>query len=224
MESNNLLDILGTAASVSSILCQLVGLQICVKIVRKGGTDLMSPVPFITSLVSSCLWLKYGLLQNNSNLVLTNAASAILQMIYVFIFYTYTSKKSHFHRLLIIASFILFSPLLYLHFVQRDVSKGAYHLGLLCCCMTVCCYASPMATVRDVCRTKSVESISFLLVLSNFVSGVCWFWYGILLKNLFVTMPNCLGVLFGVVQLSLFCCYPSTRHRHKTVMPTLLKT
>ncbi|XP_076461910.1 sugar transporter SWEET1-like [Babylonia areolata] len=220
----NSLEVLGTAATASSVLCQLVGLQICVQIVRKGGTDLMSPVPFITFFVSACLWLKYGLLQKNSNLVMTNCASALLQLLYIFVFYAYTVKKSHFHRLLLVASIILFSPLLYLHFVQRDVSKGAYHLGLMCCCLSVCCYASPMATVRDVCRTKSVESISFLLVLSNFASAVCWCWYGVLLHDSFVMMPNGLGVLFGFVQLTLFCCYPSKRQRQKTVHPTLLET
>ncbi|KAK7110212.1 sugar transporter SWEET1-like [Littorina saxatilis] len=216
-----LVDIFGAAASASSILCQLVGLQICVQIVRKGGTDLVSPVPFIAFFISACLWMKYGLLQNNSNLVLTNAAGAFLQLLYIFIFYSYTVKKSHFHRIIFFGMVILFMPLVYLRFARPDMNVGIFHLGVFCCAMSICCYISPMASVRDICRTKSTETMSFWLVLFNFVSAFCWVAYGTLLNDPFVATPNFVGLLFGIIQISLFCIYPSSRHKLKTSTPVL---
>ncbi|KAL8560390.1 hypothetical protein ACOMHN_006121 [Nucella lapillus] len=214
-------DVLGLAASAASILCQLVGLQICMKIVQKGGTDLISPVPFISFFLNAALWVKYGLLQNNSNLVLTNSVGAVLQMIYTFIFYVYTSRKSHMHRLLVVAALILFSPLLYLQYLGQDLGAASYSLGMVCCCLTVATYMSPLASLKDVCRSKSVESMSFLLVMFNFVAAVCWFSYGTMLNDAFVALPNLLGLMFGFLQLFLFCIYPSSRPKSKTFASTI---
>ncbi|XP_076439412.1 sugar transporter SWEET1-like [Babylonia areolata] len=142
-------------------------------------------------------------------------------MLYLFVFYIYTVKKSHVHRLLLVAAVILFSPLLYLRHVEEDVSLASYRLGIMCCCLTVSTYMSPMASLKDVCRTKSVESMSFLLVIFNFLAAGCWFSYGTILNDMFVALPNLLGLMFGFVQLSLFCVYPSSRHKTKSLASTI---
>lgn len=55
--------------------------------------------------------------------------------------------QSHFHRLAVVAIIMLFSPLLYLRYMQQEPAVASNHLGLFCCCMSVCCYASPMTSV-----------------------------------------------------------------------------
>lgn len=181
----------------------------------------MSPVPFITFFVSGCLWVKYGLIQNNSNLVLTNIAGSVLQLMYIGVFYIYTVKKSQFHRLLTVSLFVLFTPLLYLHYFQTNVSLATRHLGLVCCCLSVCCYASPFASVREVFHTKSTGSMSFMLIFFNFVSAACWFFYGVMLDDSFLAIPNILGMVLGLMQLALFCIYPSSHNRQTTATPVL---
>lgn len=58
-------------------------------------------------------------------------------------------------------------------------------------------------------KTQSTESISFYLCSFNFIVGLEWFIYGVLINDLFVQIPNLLGALLGLVQLSLFFKYPS---------------
>lgn len=45
---------------------------------------------------------------------------------------------------------------------------------------------------RDVCRTKSVETMSFVLVAFNFGSAICWVCYGTLLEDSFVAVSSLL--------------------------------
>ncbi|XP_025093649.1 sugar transporter SWEET1-like isoform X1 [Pomacea canaliculata] len=202
--------LVGLLASGFSTLCQLVGIQLCVQIIRKGATDLMSPVPFIAFFVGACLWTKYGLMQNDANLVLSNIFALLLQLVYIGVFYVYTIKKSHFYRLLTVGAVILFLPLIYVQYFENDPAVGVHHLGLVCCCMSVCCTGSPLATLRDVLRTKSTESMSFLLCFFNFVAALAWFVYGLLLKDSFIIIPNIIGGILGLTQVILFCIYPTS--------------
>ena len=43
--------------AIRHISCHLVGAQLCVRIMKKGSTDLLSPVPFVTFLVT---WSEYS--------------------------------------------------------------------------------------------------------------------------------------------------------------------
>jgi solute carrier family 50 (sugar transporter) len=62
---------------------------------------------------------------------------------------------------------------------------------------------------KHVIKTQSTESISFYLCSFNFIVGLEWFIYGLLINDRFVQIPNLLGALLGIVQLSLFTKYPS---------------
>ena len=55
--------------------------------------------------------------------------------------------QSQFHQMLTLAVLVLFSPLLYLRYLQHDLAVASFHLGTMCCVMTVCCYVSPMASM-----------------------------------------------------------------------------
>ncbi|XP_025093653.1 sugar transporter SWEET1-like isoform X2 [Pomacea canaliculata] len=119
-------------------------------------------------------------------------------------------RWSHFYRLLTVGAVILFLPLIYVQYFENDPAVGVHHLGLVCCCMSVCCTGSPLATLRDVLRTKSTESMSFLLCFFNFVAALAWFVYGLLLKDSFIIIPNIIGGILGLTQVILFCIYPTS--------------
>ncbi|XP_041366409.1 sugar transporter SWEET1-like isoform X2 [Gigantopelta aegis] len=158
--------VLSWVCVVISIACQLVGIEICSKIIKKGAGDI-SPIPFFAFFISACWWLRYGFMQKISTVIMTNVFGAVLQFIYITIYYIYSMRKSHVRRLVSISLVLLFSPLIYTRFYQLDNKVATQQMGTLCIFVTIVCYASPLATLATVVRTKSCDFISC------FVSSYC---------------------------------------------------
>ncbi|RWW15575.1 hypothetical protein BHE74_00023809 [Ensete ventricosum] len=66
--------------------------------------------------------------------------------------------------------------------------KRSLIVGILCIIFGTCMYASPLAVMKLVIQTKSVEFMPFTLSLASFLNGVCWTAYSCLPfdVNLFV--------------------------------------
>ncbi|GFP92930.1 bidirectional sugar transporter sweet1 [Phtheirospermum japonicum] len=76
-------------------------------------------------------------------------------------------------------------------------------------------YASPLAVMRVVIKTKSVEYMPFLLSLFVFLSATCWLVYGLIGKDIFILVPNALGSVFGAMQLTLYAIYCKMKGENK---------
>ena len=63
------------------------------------------------------------------------------------------------------------------------------------------------AVMKEVIRTQSVKYMPFLLTLTVFCSSVMWLCYGLYVGDVFITVPNASGVLFGTAQLILYVYY-----------------
>ncbi|VAH21903.1 unnamed protein product [Triticum turgidum subsp. durum] len=81
-------------------------------------------------------------------------------------------------------------------------------------------------TRGKVIKTRSVEYMPFVLSLVNFLNGCCWTGYALIKFDLYITIPNGLGAIFGLAQLILYgCYYRSTPKKGKNVeLPTVKVT
>uniref|UniRef100_J3L1Q3 Bidirectional sugar transporter SWEET n=1 Tax=Oryza brachyantha TaxID=4533 RepID=J3L1Q3_ORYBR len=88
--------------------------------------------------------------------------------------------------------------------------KRSMIVGILCVFFGSIMYFSPLTIMGKVIKTKSVEYMPFFLSLVCFLNGVCWTAYALIRFDIYVTIPNGLGALFGAVQLVLYACYYRT--------------
>ncbi|XP_071922606.1 bidirectional sugar transporter SWEET2a-like isoform X2 [Coffea arabica] len=58
-----------------------------------------------------------------------------------------------------------------------------------------------------VIKTKSVEYMPFYLSLATFLMSLSFFGYGMFKQDLFISVPNGIGSLLGIIQLVLYFCY-----------------
>jgi len=74
-------------------------------------------------------------------------------------------------------------------------------------------YLAPMSTMAEVIRTKDSKSMYLPLVVTNCLNGLCWFAFGIGLKDWWLAAPNLFGSCVAVVQLGLIAVYPNSERR-----------
>ncbi|KAI6216053.1 Sugar transporter SWEET [Aphelenchoides besseyi] len=208
MDSDSLLSVLSVTATTSTFALFLCGLQICQRIRQRGSTDGTSVAPFLLTLISCTCWLGYGELRKDQTIIFVNGVGFTVQAIYLYYYYIKTRSKSLLNRLLFLELVIAIGTY---WFIYSDVSKEEKEnlLGLVCMILNVSSIGSPLLDVGQVVRTKSTESLPFLLCAGNMAVSLQWVVYGILVDDFYMKVPNSIAVLISAVQLSLFIIYPS---------------
>ncbi|KAK4489221.1 hypothetical protein RD792_005016 [Penstemon davidsonii] len=85
-------------------------------------------------------------------------------------------------------------------------------VGSICIAGNIMMYAAPLAVMKLVIKTRSVEYMPFLLSLFAFLNGVLWTTYALIRFDPFMLAPNGVGTLFTLVQLVLYATfYRSTK-------------
>jgi len=195
-------------ASTCQIVQFLSGILVCRKFMKKGSVGDTSSFPFISGFLSSVLWCRYGKLIDDSAIILVNSAGAILMMMYILVYFNYTTRKNFLVKQLLCVIFCILGVFFYLH-TSNDLELAKEHLGYICCTVTFVFFGAPLLNLSHVIKTKSAESLPFPLILMSALVSFLWMLYGLLLQNSFVVVPNLGGFVLASFQLSLFVIYSS---------------
>ncbi|XP_077242526.1 bidirectional sugar transporter SWEET6b-like [Tasmannia lanceolata] len=182
------------------------------KIWKKGSVEQFSPIPYLATLLNCMLWVFYGLpiVHPNSLLVVTiNGTGFVLEAIYLSMYFLYSTKEQRLRALKFLVAELVFMVIVVIVVLTtaHTHSKRTLIVGVLCVIFGACMYASPLSVMKLVIETKSVKYMPFYLSLANFLNGICWTAYALIRFDIFITIPNGLGALFGAVQLILYGCY-----------------
>ncbi|GFP86849.1 bidirectional sugar transporter sweet1 [Phtheirospermum japonicum] len=172
------------------------------------------------TLLNCLLAAWYGLpfiTKNNYLVTAINVVGVVIETTYVLIFLVFSPKKEKARILRLLACVIvLFSAVALVSIFAFHKEK---HRQLLCgfalTIFTIIMYASPLAVMRVVIKTKSVEYMPFLLSLFVFLSATCWLAYGLIGKDILILVPNALGSVFGAMQLTLYAIYCKNKGENK---------
>ncbi|XP_019190699.1 PREDICTED: bidirectional sugar transporter SWEET12-like [Ipomoea nil] len=207
--------IFGLCGNIISFFVFLAPLPTFYKIYKKKSTDGFQSIPYVVALFSAMLWIYYAFLKSNTTLLITiNSFGCFIETLYVCFFLFYASKKDRIHtmKLLLVSVFGGFGAIvLVTQFLFKGVVR-AQVVGWICLVFSLCVFVAPLCILRQVMRTKSVEHMPFLLSVFLTLSAVAWFFYGLLLKDFNIAIPNVLGFVFGILQILLYAMY-----RKKTI-------
>ncbi|KAF8369363.1 hypothetical protein HHK36_032647 [Tetracentron sinense] len=202
--------IVGIIGNIISMLVFASPIKTFWRVVKKKSTENFKGLPYITTLLSTSLWSFYGLLKPGGLLIVTvNGAGSVLQFIYVTLFIIYAPKDTKIKSIKLVAilnvgflGLVIAVALLAIH--------GSIRLtvvGVLCAGLTLGMYASPMAAMRTVIKTKSVEYMPFSLSFFLFLNGGVWSVYSVLVKDYYIGVPNAIGFVLGSAQLVIYGLY-----------------
>ena len=176
------------------------------KIHTQKSTKNVNFLPYMMTFLNCFLWFTYGTLKKDVLLIGVNAIGFLIQCCYIFIFIQNCElKQFYLRRVLGMICFCLF--VMSFAYLGDEMYDVRFSLGWLSFTVTIVMYASPLSTLRDVVRTKSAETVSLPLTLSTLVVTWTWTYYGHLIRDNFVKVPNGLGLFLGLMQLLLFGLY-----------------
>ncbi|KDO64482.1 hypothetical protein CISIN_1g047365mg, partial [Citrus sinensis] len=184
--------------NITSFLVCLAPMPTFYKIYKKKSTEGFQSVPYVISLFSAMIWIYYALLKQNAIFLMTiNTFCCVMQTIYIAVYVFYAPKKVRIQtvKLLLLLNIFGFGA------IREKI------LGYICMTFALSVFAAPLFIVRKVIKTKSVEYMPFTLSFFLTIGAVAWFFYGLLIKDLNVAIPNVLGFIFGVLQMILYVIY-----------------
>nr|XP_010921652.1 bidirectional sugar transporter SWEET17 isoform X1 [Elaeis guineensis] len=210
-----LLLFIGVVGNVISVLVFASPIKTFWKIVRNGSTEDFESAPYVVTLLSSSLWVYYGITKPDGFLVATvNGVGIILEAIYVTLFLIYATPSLRAKTAILVALLdvgIFGVVVLVTRLVAIDETTRVMVIGAICACLNVFMYGSPLVAMKTVITTKSVEYMPFFLSFFLFLNGGTWTVYAVLDRDIFLGIPNGIGFFLGTIQLVLYMIYMNTK-------------
>ncbi|KAK7282092.1 hypothetical protein RIF29_10626 [Crotalaria pallida] len=201
---------MNVAGNIASFVCFLAPLPTFYRVCKKKSTEGFQAIPYVAALFSAMLWIFYAYVKTGATLLITiNAFGCVIETIYLAIYITYCPKKVRMSTLRMIL-LVNFGGCCAIVLLTHLLAKGEGRvklLGWICVVFSTSVFAAPLSIIRVVIRTKSVEFLPFPLSLLLTISAVMWLLYGVSLKDIYVTLPNIVGLTFGTIQMILYAMY-----------------
>ncbi|XP_022736938.1 bidirectional sugar transporter SWEET10-like [Durio zibethinus] len=202
--------VFGILGNVVSFLVSIAPLPTFYQIYKKKTSEGFQSIPYVVSLFSAMLWIYYALLKKDAMLLITiNTFCCFIQSFYIITYLYYGPKKEKVMTVKFILLFNVFGfGVIFLStFFLHNPSIRLHILGYICMAFGLGVFAAPLAIVRKVIKTKSVEYMPFTLSVFLTLAAVMWFFYGFMLNDKNIAVPNVVGFIFGILQMILYAIY-----------------
>ncbi|KAK1433954.1 hypothetical protein QVD17_10872 [Tagetes erecta] len=213
----------GLLGNVVSFMVFLAPIPTFYKVYKRKSTEGFQSAPYVVGLFSAMLWIYYAFLKTNVMLLITiNSVGCVIETLYICFFLYYAPKKARMESLKLIVLLIVvgFGLIVILtQFLASGVTRGVI-VGWICLVFSLCVFVAPLGVVRQVIQTKSVEYMPILLSVALTLSAIMWFFYGLLLGDFNIAIPNVLGFTFGILQMILYFMYKNKKPVIDEKIPT----
>lgn len=205
-------NIIGIIGNVICLVLFLSPFPTIVKIWKEGTVAQYSSVPYLATFINCGLWSLYAIpiVHPKALLVLTiDGAGLAIEVVFLFVFFFCSDKRKRFVLALAILAELIFMAVLAALVITLAHSwrlRSAI-IGTIAAMASIAMYASPLASMKLVISTKSVEYMPFSLSLCSLLNSLCWTLYALVGIDLCILVPNGIGVLLGLAQLLLYAKY-----------------
>ncbi|KAM3242168.1 hypothetical protein ACQJBY_054694 [Aegilops geniculata] len=204
--------VIGVIGNATALVLFLSPVPTFIQIWKKKTVEQYSAVPYLATLLNCMMWVLYGLplVHPHSMLVITiNGTGMLIELTYVALFLTFSVGAARRRVLLLLVAEVAFVggvAALVLSLAHTH-DRRSMVVGILCVLFGTGMYAAPLSVMKMVIQTKSVEYMPLFLSVASLVNGICWTAYALIKFDLYITIPNGLGVMFAVGQIILYAIY-----------------
>ena len=192
----------GTALALYFYIAPIVPF---LKVIKGEMTWKQSPgVLLLCSFLNCILWSDYGLITNQFLLYLANGLGGTITLIYITIFLIHVADRKV--LLSLFYNFFLICCIVEIYFVFYYLVPFKV-TGIIANIFNVLMYAAPGEKIYQICKGASYQLIPIWSTIGGTACSTSWMCYGIYQKDIYVVIPNALGVLASIVQIVIFVIY-----------------
>jgi solute carrier family 50 protein (sugar transporter) len=207
-EPVSVLSVLSITAIITTISLFFCGIPICLEIWRRKSTHEISGFPFVMGFLGGTFWLRYGLLKLDLTMITVNAVGVSLMFLYLIFYIFYSEKKTFIVSQTVAVFTIIGAMLIAVQVYGNDVLSP---LGFVSMTFNIVNFGAPLAGVRVVLRKKCCDTLPLPLCTANLLVSSQWCLYGILVNDIYIIVPNGIGIILALIQLFLFLIFPRTQ-------------
>jgi len=178
--------------------------------ISKDKTVGSLPLLPYSSMIANCyLWLTYGLLKSEIKIWVPNGIGLFLAIYYFIEFTKYAPLRAaslpgsvRTHQQFVVSLITCVSIL------AVTTKEKADFLGNIAVFFCICMFASPLAALNVVIKTKNAQSLPLPFTIATICNCFAWTVVGIFdMNDINIYLPNMLGLSCGVTQLLLKIIY-----------------
>ncbi|EPS61695.1 hypothetical protein M569_13100, partial [Genlisea aurea] len=210
--------LVGIIGNVVALVLFLSPMPTFYGICKKKSVGQYSAAPYLATFVNCGLWVMYGLpfVHPHSTLVVTiNGAGLAIEIFYLSLFLAFSDGRKRAKVAAAAAGECLFVAALgvVVMLTARTTKLRSEIVGTVCMVGNIMMYASPLAIMKVVVSTRSVEYMPFFLSLFSFLNGISWTIYALIRFDPFIAVPNGMGAVLGLAQLLLYATFYKSSKR-----------
>ncbi|XP_020588838.1 bidirectional sugar transporter SWEET4-like [Phalaenopsis equestris] len=210
--------VVGIAGNVIALGLFLSPLPIFIRIWKNKSVEEFSVIPYAATLLNCMLWMVFGLplVHPNSTLVLSiNSVGTLIEVCYVILYLVFSTGTKRTKALLLFLGDLTFVAIVVVVVLTcfHTHDRRSLIVGILCVIFCIMMYLAPLSVMKMVIQTKSVEYMPLSISVASFFNGLCWTTYALIRFDIYITIPNSLGLLFSITQLLLHAIYYKSTKR-----------
>jgi len=198
-------------------------LKIAQEIRLNKSTGGYSPLPYLAMVLNCFFWALYGYNISDKAILLPNIVGICVALLTLTAFKNNIDgdKQAGFLRTVLISGSVGIILLAWVYLFPPSDNSVA-RMGFAGAGLSISMFASPFATIKQVIMEKNSSSLPIPMVTMSALACVSWTLYGHMIGDMNVFVPNALGLLFSLAQLTLAGAYP--RKSATSVRPASIGT
>ncbi|KAE8888260.1 hypothetical protein PF005_g23304 [Phytophthora fragariae] len=216
-----LLESLRVLTTCSSVLLNVSPWPEFARINRQRSPGPLTVLPVVMLFCNSFLWTMYGFMVGQLfPLFATCSMGQCTCAGFIAVYYRWSPDRPAVRRLVANAASVMALCMAYVvlgahGFTGQSREQVIATLALMCICINICLYASPLDTMKRVVRTKSAASLPISLCTVSLLNGLLWVAFGITEGDYYVLTPNAIGSVLSAAQVALFFTYCNTEESRR---------